>query len=148
MAFSNVWPWFLMLFFTVVCSVDRRTGAPLPFPSQQGGPQIHLCHQRCSQLHSHGPEGKPSLLCPHHHHQPLRKIRLFKCAISILIVNQKIEKYTFSLLFMQFSELGFMYFSEIYLKLQLSILDLFLEKVYIYLSCTCAPRTRVFILIW
>ncbi len=33
-----------------------------------------------------------------------------------------------------------MYFSEIYLKLHLSILDLYLEKVKIYLSYTCAPR--------
>ncbi len=30
---------------------------------------------------------------------------------------------------MYFSEMGFMYFSEIYLKWHLSILDLYLEKV-------------------
>ncbi len=30
---------------------------------------------------------------------------------------------------MYFSEMGFLYFSEIYLKLNLSILDLYLEKV-------------------
>ncbi len=30
---------------------------------------------------------------------------------------------------MYFSEMGFMYFSEIYLKLHLSILDLYLEQV-------------------
>ncbi len=45
--------------------------------------------------------------------------------------------------------MGFMYFSEIYLKWHLGILDLYLEKVYIlYLSYTCAPRIRVFIVIW
>ncbi len=37
-----------------------------------------------------------------------------------------------------------MYFSEIYSKWHLSTLDLYLEKVYIYLSYTCAPRIRLF----
>ncbi len=44
----------------------------------------------------------------------------------------KLKKYTFSLFFI--------YFSEIYLKLYLSILDLYLEKVYIYESYICALR--------
>ncbi len=53
---------------------------------------------------------------------------------SVLLVYStsfklKIGKYTFSLLFMYFSEMGFMYFSGIYLKLHLSILDLYFEKV-------------------
>ncbi len=48
-------------------------------------------------------------------------------------IKLKRGKYTFSLLFTYFSEMGFMYFSEIYLKLHLSVLDLYLE-VYIYWS--------------
>ncbi len=48
---------------------------------------------------------------------PSRKRSLYKCAISILLLNLKIGKYTFSLLFVYFSEMCFMYFSEIYLKL-------------------------------
>ncbi len=45
---------------------------------------------------------------------------------SVLLVY--FLKYTFSLLFMYFSDRGFMYFSEIYLKWHLSILDLYFEK--------------------
>ncbi len=48
--------------------------------------------------------------------------------------NLKKGKYTFSLLFMYFSEMGFMYFSEIYLKLHLSILDILGKSLKIYLS--------------
>ncbi len=55
--------------------------------------------------------------------------KFIKCAISILKFKLKIGKYIFSLLFMYFSEMGFMYFLEIYLKLNLSILDLYLKKV-------------------
>ncbi len=52
---------------------------------------------------------------------PLLRKSLFKCAINILLLNNKIGKNTFSLLFM--------YFSEIYLKWHLSILDLYLVKM-------------------
>ncbi len=46
--------------------------------------------------------------------------------------------------------MGFMYFSEIYLKWHLSILDLYLQiNLNIFeLAYTCAPRIRVFIVIW
>ncbi len=49
---------------------------------------------------------------------------------------------------MYLSETGFMYFSEIYLKLHFSILELYLEKLEIFLKYICAPRIRVFIVIW
>ncbi len=58
------------------------------------------------------------ILCPYYCPTPLRKRSLFKCAIGISL-KIKIGKYTLSPLFMYFSEMGFMYFSEIYLKLHL-----------------------------
>ncbi len=54
------------------------------------------------------------------------KRSLFKCAISILLLNKKIVKYTFSIRFMYFSEMGLIYFSEIYLKWHLNIFELYL----------------------
>jgi len=69
----------------VVFTLDRRTGAPLPFSSQQGGTQIHLCLEGLSQLHSHGPRGKPSHMWPPSPNTPL----MTRMALQMLEFNER-----------------------------------------------------------
>ncbi len=101
-------------FEKVLESSDFLRGKFLP------GPELYLDPGSCG---GNTPSAGPKSL-------PLQKISLFKCAISKLLYKLKLGKHTFRLLFMYFSEMGFMYFSEIYLKLHLSILELYLEKVF------------------
>ncbi len=70
----------------------------------------------------------------------LTKKKLFKCAIRIHLLNYKIGKYTFSLVFMYFSEMGFMYLSEIYLKCHLSILDILRRSLNIFELYLCSQN--------